>query len=288
MVEQLALHREPLLFTTLKALCRSPLRGGHRLFAIAERIGLLHGVLRYLIDERHPVYVPITRRWDLRDIRTYESELVSTIASKAHSFPGNITLIDCGADVGLLSALLLSKIEYITRVVAFEPNEEAYLLLHRTLTEQPCQSTVLRMGVSNLPGYGELRSPRYDPDDTGRYLVPVEHGGFRVTTIDNALTERPAYCILKIDVEGGELPVVEGAKTCIEAAEGMIIAIEAHPKVAARTGIDPCRILQFLLALRPFEFTVAERPEQQLDLARPFFEQVEADIVYNIVCTSVA
>src|SRR4051812_32505338 len=101
MVEQLVLPREPLLFTALKALYRSSFRGGHRLFAIAERIGLLHGALRYSIDERHPVYVPITRRWDLRDIRAYESELVSTIASKAHSFPGSITLIDCGADVGL-------------------------------------------------------------------------------------------------------------------------------------------------------------------------------------------
>jgi FkbM family methyltransferase len=286
MTEKIVLQRKPLMFTALKALCRSPLRGGDRLFAIAERMNLLRGLLRCSIDERHAVYVPIARRWDLRDLLEYESELVSAIADKARALPGEITLIDCGADIGLLSVLLLSKIDRITKVIAFEPNDDSHAILQKTLAEQPCESSALRRAVSDFSGFGELKSPDYDSDDEARYLSPVEFGGFPVSTVDDSLIERPPYCILKIDVEGGELPALMGARACIEAAKGVIVAVEAHPKVAARTGIDPNQVLRFLGTLWPFEFAVAELPDLQLHIAQPFFEQVEPTMTYNVVCSS--
>jgi FkbM family methyltransferase len=186
----------------------------------------------------------------------------------------------------LFSVLLLSKIDRITKVIAFEPNDDSYAILQKTLAEQPCESSALRRAVSDFSGFGELKSPDYDQDDTGRYLSPVDFGGFSISTVDDVLIERPVYCILKIDVEGGELPAIKGARACIEAAKGVIVAVEAHPKVAARTGIDPIEVLRFLEKLRPFEFAVAELPDQQLQIAQPFFEQVEPTMTYNVVCSS--
>lgn len=276
-----------LLFTVLRALTRTGLRGSSRMFFLAQRYRLLRGVLRFSIDRHHPLYVPISRCMDLHDVLEYEGKLLSTLVLKADLFEGNsITLVDCGADIGIVSVRLLSSLKIITKILAFEPNQDVFWLLKRTLSEQPCETVALQMAVSNFSGRGELRSPDYDPHSTGRYLAPAEEGGFPVVTIDDVLTERPSYCIIKIDVEGGELSVLEGAQACIKAAKALIIVLEAHPKVTARTGIDPCSLLTYLNTQRPFEFTVAEKPEQYLDLTQPFFQQVRPDTIFNIVCSS--
>jgi hypothetical protein len=107
-----------------------------------------------------------------------------------------------------------------------------------------------------------------------------------VTTIDSVLAHPPEHCIMKLDIEGGELDALIGARQCVAAARMVVIAIEAHPKVAVRTGRDPIEVLQYLTDIRGFEFMIAEVPEHRLDLSRPFFEQVEPGRIYNIVCTS--
>jgi hypothetical protein len=81
--------------------------------------------------------------------------------------------------------------------------------------------------------------------------------------------------------------VVRGARRTLAKAEKAIISIEAHPKVCDRTGVDPVTILREIAEIRPFQFTVAETGESNLDLLRPFFEQQAKDgTVYNIVCSS--
>jgi FkbM family methyltransferase len=281
------LRRQPVLFTALKALCRSSFRGGDRLFALVEKAGLFQGgVLRYPIDATHAVHVPISRRWDRLDLIEYEKQLISIVAAEAHSLNGEITLVDCGADVGLFAALLLARIGRITEVAAFEPSDETFPLLERTLAEQPCRTRALKVAVGNFIGSGELRFPEYDPYETGRYVIRVEHGGFPVTTLDAVLTEPLGNAILKIDVEGAELAVIEGARQTIHRARDLIVTVEAHPKVALRSGVDPTVVLSALGEIRPFDFVVAEAPGRPLDLRRRFFDQFDATGVYNVVCRS--
>ncbi|MDW6023073.1 FkbM family methyltransferase [Mesorhizobium sp. BAC0120] len=287
MPTQPILAHEPLLFTALKALCRSRLRGGYRLFAVAERFSLLRGFIRYFVDAEHPIYVPVGMRWDRTDILNYERELVRAITEKASAMPSGVTLVDCGADFGLISVLLLSQLPAITDVVAFEPNDEAHAALALTLSNQLCRARALCAAVGSYVGFGELCTPDYDQDGHARYLAPAERDGIPVTTIDSVLAHRPEHCIIKLDIEGGELDALIGARQCVAAARMVVIAIEAHPKVAARTGRDPIEVLRYLADTRTFEFMVAEDPARRLDVSRPFFEQVEPDRIYNIVCTSV-
>jgi FkbM family methyltransferase len=279
---------EPVLFTALKSLCRSPLRGGDRLFSLAERFNLLQGSIRYEIDGEYPIYVPIRRRWDIQDLLDYETPLFELLAERAKSISGEITLIDCGADIGLFSIRALSKIPTISNIIAFEPNADVFTLLEKTLSEQTCQAVALQQGVADFAGYGELKSPNYDQDDTGRFVIPAATG-FRVTTLDDAIPDRPRRCIIKIDVEGGELAVIRGGRKCIEDAETAILTIEAHPNVANRTGVDPCSVFRALREIRRFDFIVAEAEfgSQTPDIDRPFFEQFAPTTIYNVVCTTV-
>jgi hypothetical protein len=106
-----------------------------------------------------------------------------------------------------------------------------------------------------------------------------------VVTIDSLPAPSPANLVIKLDVEGGEMAALRGAVRTISAAPCVIAALEAHPDVVARTGIDPSRCLRLLASIRPFEFMVGETG-MPLDADRPLFDQIPPDRVYNIVARS--
>ena len=132
-----------------------------------------------------------------------------------------------------------------------------------------------------------MASPDYYPDDDhAKYLVPSETGIIPVYTIDNLGIEAGRYVALKLDVEGAELDAVEGAVQTLSNAKGFVVDLEAHPKVASRTGVDPVDVLRRLNKIKPCRFRICERPDVALDLERGFFEQVE-DFNHDVVAISV-
>jgi FkbM family methyltransferase len=283
------LDRRPALFALAKGMMRFRVRGGCRLFTLLDSLGYLEGkVVRYELKKGYCVFVPTYRpeRWDRADLEEYERDLIAALVDAASGCEGPLTIVDCGADIGLISVLLAAKLKGVAKVVAFEPSDGAFPVLQKTLEGLPFETEALPIGVSDFSGQGELRSPPYDDSHHARYLVQVPHGGFSVTTID-ALSLKAVNLLLKIDVEGGEIGVVRGASRTLAAAKKAIVSIEAHPKVFGRTGVDPIVILREIAAIRPFRFTVAETGESNLDLTRPFFEQQPNNGTnYNVVCSS--
>jgi len=282
-------NHQPLLYAVAKGMMRHKIRGGWRLFNLLAGIGYLKGkIIKYELSEGYCVFVPIYRseRWDRVDLLTYEQDLIATLVNAALACTGPITIVDCGADIGLISVLLAAQLRTVSKVVAFEPSDEAFPVLQKTLTELPFETEALQVGLSDFTGQGELRSPPYDGSQHARYLVQVPEGGFLVTTVD-ALSLKAVNLLLKIDVEGGEIGVIRGASRTLGEADKAIISVEAHPKVFGRTGVDPIVILREIAAIRPFQFTVAETGKADIDLTRPFFEQLPKDgTIYNIVCSS--
>ncbi len=92
--------------------------------------------------------------------------------------------------------------------------------------------------------------------------------------------------VIKVDVEGGELAVLRGAARTIAAAQNVILAIEAHPDVTARTGVDPVECLQLLSSFRTFRFNIGETG-LELNTTQAVFEQIPPNQVYNIVARSI-
>jgi FkbM family methyltransferase len=285
------LDRPPLLFTIDKFMMRHRMRGAWWLFELLKRRRYFdRKVVRYEIGRRISVHVPIfrpERRWDRFDILHYEPELVDRLVDEAGTSNDPLTIVDCGADLGLISMLLTARVRRVSRVIAFEPSEDEVPLLRRNLSELPVASEVIEAAVSDYAGRGELRRPAYDSYNQARYVEASDDGRLEVRTLDSL--ELPAQDLLiKIDVEGGEQAVVRGAKETIAKAPRVIVAIEAHPLVAARTGIDPIAVLRELVAIREFRFTVCETGQSDLDLARPFFEQLpEKFNNCNVVAVSI-
>jgi FkbM family methyltransferase len=247
----------PVSFRLAHFMIRHRIRGGHRLLALMQphwRNRRVDYKLSPAIDFTVPIGRPDTC-WDLRELRGYECELVSAFCDAIRPLQ-EVTLFDCGADIGLFSASICARSINIARVIAFEPNSEIRDVLLRNVSRLP-RGEVFSAAVADFNGFGQLLHPDYDPiSDHARYLAKAE-SGFPVMSID-CLGTRGGDIAIKVDVEGEELAVLRGASETIRSARASVVAFEAHPDVIARTGVHPRECLKLLAELAPFRFTVAE------------------------------
>jgi FkbM family methyltransferase len=226
--------------------------------------------------------VPLWRNpMELEDLVQYESALINLFCSRISPMTDGV-LFDCGADIGIFSSSVCARSGAISNVIAFEPNGDAFPYLEQNMAALPVPAQAFGCAVANFVGTGKLESPGYDPDYTARFLVPGD-GPISVTTIDTFRNFGRSVAI-KIDVEGGEVNVLDGARETIRSARTCVIAIEAHPQVASRTGLDPVECLRFLESIRPFQFSVAESGEN-VSTDRPVLKQGQTE-VHNIVCAT--
>jgi FkbM family methyltransferase len=240
---------------------RRQIRGGKRLVEILEQWGMLNLVAQYQLGRGVSFSVPLFRAdtcWDERDVENYETLLIHSFCRLLEPLR-DVVLFDCGADIGTFSAVVCSRTSRVVRIIAFEPNPEVAGFLKRNLSQVQVSSQVITKAVSCFKGTGRLEVPDYDRSDQARFLVPGD-GPLEVVTIDS-IGVRGGNVAIKVDVEGGELEVLQGAAETISSARKCVIAAEAHPRVAKRTKRDPVECLRFLQSLRPFRFISAETQE---------------------------
>jgi FkbM family methyltransferase len=214
--------------------------------------------VRYGLGNGVVIDVPLTRSdncWDESEIQSYETDVITKMASAIGKMPAPVTFVDCGADIGLFS-LRLASFCSLPELIAIEPDPEAYAWLEHNL--RPVHGRTIHCAVADYTGKGRLAFPDYYPGAPhAQFLVPDERGSIPVTRIDD-LGLGDGALALKIDVEGGELAVLKGASDAIRRARSVAIAFEAHPQVIERTGVDVIQCLEFLNQLRPFRSQVAE------------------------------
>lgn len=143
----------------------------------------------------------------------------------------NKTAYDIGAHVGLWSMMLATVCK---QVVAYEPVAEL-IECHRANCAQFRNVKLITKAVGNENGTIEVS---YVPGNTGNSCIglgrPVE-----ITTIDNrpeVHRRRNGLGFIKIDVEGYELNVIQGAEQTIK-DERCAVLIEQKPGNAERYGI---------------------------------------------------
>jgi FkbM family methyltransferase len=288
----------PWHFRVAKALIRRGIRGPGLWLRLAHRLGLLDRVVTYSLGAGVEVDVPLGRwenLWDAEEVRGYEAAYLDELAKRLLPTTSPATLIDCGADIGLFPLLLALRGVKFERIVAFEPNTRALGALRTNIARLGSGHEVRDQAVADFVGRGKLVRPDYDPSEHAWHLAPddpvagqqelLKAAPIGVTTIDAVLPagHRPKRLVLKIDVEGGELGVVVGARETLRAAEALTVLIEAHPLVFRHTGIDPLAIVREIASLRPVQVHLAERPDLSLDLARPFFNQLPDAGVGNLI-----
>jgi FkbM family methyltransferase len=245
----------PLALRVARKMSRSHIRGAGFLTRVLGRLGRLDKVARYQIGDVE-FCVPLARiPWDLTDVENYESKLLEVFCRAIIPLQ-DVTLFDCGADIGTFSSMVRSRTDRIGKIVAFEPNVDTHEFLKLNLSSLSIPFDMVPKAVGSFEGRGRLERPDYNSTDHARFIVPGE-GPLDIMTIDS-MNVRGGDIAIKLDLEGGELEALKGAHQTVTSARQCVVTVEAHPAVANRTGQDSVVALQYLDSLRKFHFTVAE------------------------------
>jgi FkbM family methyltransferase len=138
-------------------------------------------------------------------------------------------LLDVGACTG--SYALLDKVANV-EIHSFEPVKKTYAVLCKNIESNESKTKAYNCAVSNYDGFGTLKTVPYDgaialslvdgrPSFTRK---DTKSSQVRVITVDCFCKDKniiPDF--IKIDVEGGELRVLQGAKTIIKKHKPIIL-----------------------------------------------------------------
>jgi FkbM family methyltransferase len=277
--------RFPLLYLLGRSMARRGLPGGFRLIELAGRLGLLDKtVLTRFCGEMDFFYPLFMYPRDYLWIERYEVSLVKFVSAATEGYK-NITVIDCGSDIGLMAQKLCSLSQNVSAVVAIEPNSDVHPFLRRNVAAIGLPSKVVEGAASDFSGMGALKSPPGDSSPHARFLVEDDAGTIQVSKIDELVEiDSNKSVLLKIDVEGAELDVLRGAQRTIERARDICIVFEANRRQTQRTGVDPSEIVSQIKQWRDIQLVVAEESDLAFDPSKPFFSQAQQDRdVFNIL-----
>lgn len=175
-------------------------------------------------------------------LETGELEMGTRLLIERIVRPGT-TFIDVGANVGLHALAAAHAMRGVGKVVAFEPFRPTRSLLSETIFLNGFSKIVEihEAAVSSRPGVGQLHLGKTSGHHS---LYPLDEGANVDQKVVNVPLLRLADVIpldervdlIKIDVEGAELEVLESAKPFIETNPDIALIVEFGPSHLERTG----------------------------------------------------
>jgi FkbM family methyltransferase len=201
----------------------------------------------------------------------------------------NCTVVDVGANIGTCS-LFAYNLGY--SIVAVEPNPDNFALLNSSFSisqrawrhsrEGPrpivklfnnaaSPLADLPVAVSDTPDrdpsqrkWSAYRASEFNDDESGAYAheQSENHEMIRTIRLDDTLTSRglPPVCLLKIDTEGYEMPVLQGAMRMLQ-TPGLALVIEFGE-------VNGLELLHFLHD-RGFRIFVIREPVKVSNMVEP-------------------
>ncbi|MBN1502056.1 FkbM family methyltransferase [Candidatus Woesearchaeota archaeon] len=156
------------------------------------------------------------------------------------NIPENKVIIDAGANIGLMS-LILAKRKKAKKIYAFEPSSKNFSLLKKNIKENGCDNVLAhREALYTKKGKMKL----YLRGSGNNSLILKEDGMYsrkhykkyelvETTTLDICCDKEDSIYLLKIDVEGPEVEILEGADRILRKTENIIVEKSArHTKEA--------------------------------------------------------
>lgn len=184
--------------------------------------------------------------------------------------PGD-TVVDGGANVGMMTLHASRIVGAAGKVVAFEPQPETFRMLSESVRLNGARNVVLRaIGLSDAER--TMRLYCFDPRNRGAYVLagPTERDPVgvpvRLVPLDAELARLglPRVDLVKLDIEGHELEALAGMRRLLEGRARPIVVLEVVRRMRRLHGDhrDPHRFL----ASRGFEAWELAFPEGRLAL----------------------
>lgn len=157
--------------------------------------------------------------------------------------PGFV-VVDVGANIGMHTITMSKCLKGAGVVHAFEPMPETAELLETNLDINGCRdyAKIHRIALSNTNsrqklhlGHTSGHHSLYSLDDEG---VDARSREVEVATLDSVLISQSYIDLIKIDAEGAELLVLEGASQIVKRSPDLAIIAEFGPSHLERIGVS--------------------------------------------------
>ena len=156
--------------------------------------------------------------------------------------PGD-TFVDVGANVGLHTLAAARAMQGNGNIIAFEPFARTKQLLEKTvwLNGFSSMTTVHEVAVSNRSGPATLHLGATSGHHSLTSLdVPISlretEASVRTVTLDEMISQDLRVNLIKIDVEGAELDVLQGAQATLACNSDVSLIVEFGQSHLKRTG----------------------------------------------------
>ncbi|WP_187774796.1 FkbM family methyltransferase [Pedobacter sp. BS3] len=200
----------------------------------------------------------------------YEPELINHISNNP-ALQKKITFIDVGANIGLLSSLLLEKLD-IKNLFLFEPGNHQFKFLERSF--KPLEkATVYNVAVGSTTQIVDFYV-HHPIHTSGDGIVDTQRAGktkkvkVNQVSLDNWWqdTGQPKIDLLKIDVEGYEYNVLLGARILIQNTKPEIY-LEINPKNLKHQSHT---LTDLLKLLKEFNYEVFDLDNNRMEAENDF------------------
>ena len=180
---------------------------------------------------------------------------------------------DIGANIGLFSLVVSSILGEKGKVIAFEPCSITFQRLKENIGLNQFTNIVPEnVALSNKSGFAELQiaSNGYDAwnslaKPSAGELLEVEE--VKTITLDdfvrNLGLDKTKISLIKIDIEGWEIPMLQGAKEFLSSSNAPILLVEFTDENAQNAGFS-CKELYELLVSYGYTLYSYDKENNQL------------------------
>ncbi len=153
--------------------------------------------------------------------------------------PGEI-VVDAGANIGYYTVIFSKLVGEGGRVYAFEPDPVNFEILKKNVEQNNCRNVILeKKALSNKNEMTKLYLSKENMGDhriydSGEGRTSVEVETVRLDDYLKDIVDR--ICVLKIDVQGAEVMVLEGAREVLNKSLKLKIFSEFWPSAIKKTG----------------------------------------------------
>ncbi len=202
--------------------------------------------------------------------KRYESQL-SDLLNAYPSLTQNGNVLDIGANIGYTASLFAKKIGTQYLVHAFEPEPRNYQMLKRLAARREYAGRIIAYqsavgaeegSVQLWLNEGHHADHRVITDRFGQAHRDLPSVTVPLVSIDTFLQSHPGpVSLVKVDVQGFELPVCRGMLQTIQRHPNLNLILEYAPSGLQELGFNPTDLLDLLAGCGFSSYAIGARGE---------------------------
>jgi len=201
-------------------------------------------------------------------------------------------VVDIGANIGYFTILFSKLVGSEGKITAFEPSPRSFNLLKKNIKLNSAENIdPIQKAVSNFSGKAKLYLSNHNAGDNrlfaneilkidkGREVIEVE-----TVRLDDYLKDE-LISLLKIDVQGGEMNLIDGALKTISNNQNLKMIIEFWPIGLSSQGIAPHIFLEKIKQLGFLIFDMNHLNETKESSIEELIKTYQGQSYTNLFCT---